>query len=183
MLSIVKDTLVSKRPLIISDNIQLIDICMAYNLITEQQAVYYYLNDDSSKSLVHFIGDVDSGKKKIIDINEIMSGIVYILDSKKVDIPASSFTYQWFYDIFKDVIGKDETVYSVFYDELKGSLTSHIAYSSQLQYFIDLNRKKISIVYEVNYWKELVGSRIIILNYYKSILKRQTEGYKVMKAQ
>jgi hypothetical protein len=45
------------------------------------------------------------------DFDQIIGSIVYTLTQKKVKIPTPHFTYQWFYDNFKGVIGNDDKLY------------------------------------------------------------------------
>jgi hypothetical protein len=100
-------------PQIVKDNLQLIDICMSYSLITEQEATFYYLAP-TNNTLVSLLFN-NAPKKIMANFDNLIGSIVYVLTQQKLRIPMPHFTYQWFYDRFKSAIGNDDKLYEVFY--------------------------------------------------------------------
>jgi hypothetical protein len=102
----------------------------------------------------------------------LIEQIAFAICSSNKKVPTPQFTYQWFYDITKPIIENDDTIYSVFYDILNGNLLQHTAYSNQLQFLIDINKKRVAINYYPLNWKEIVGSRINPLIQHLTFLKQ-----------
>ena len=50
------------------------------------------------------------------DFDSIIGSIVNSISQQKAKIPSPHFTYQWFYDRFKNVIGNDDKLYNIFYN-------------------------------------------------------------------
>ena len=80
-----------------------------------------------------------------VNLDEIAEHLAYVISKKKVKIPKQLITYQWFYELLKEVIESDDKIYEIFYSRLKGSILEHTAYSTQLNHLLDLNKKFIAI--------------------------------------
>lgn len=142
---------------------------MSYNIITQQEATFYYLTP-SATVVIGFLSNNQLNTHLSFDIDDVIKGIVYVINKEKYKIPFSQFTYQWFYGKFKNIIGNDEVVYHIFYTELRGSIKLHTAYSSQLQFYINLSAKDIGIRYKPLNWKQLLGTRVYpLINYLSNI--------------
>ena len=86
---------------------------MSYSLITEQEATFYYLAPINN-TLASLLSN-NLSMKIMPNFDNIIGSIVYVLNQQKLKIPVPHFTYQWFYDRFKNAIGNDDKLYEVFY--------------------------------------------------------------------
>ena len=177
----------SRFPEVLGDNLQLVDVCMCFGLVSEKQASWYYLHLPESTFRSICIGGrgVQGSSRHIhsaVNMDEVVSLIAYSLDANKVKLPQPHLTYQWFNNLLEKVIPSSDQIYSIFYTHLQGSLTEHTAYSKQLSHLLDLHNKKMAIEYYPQHWKQLLSSRAHPLTFHLAYLKQHLQRYQVIRA-